>query len=312
MATGFLSQLTSALKSGNGNAQSSQSTRGNNSQTYDAHGNPIVQGNSNPNGGNNNSNGNFSSSNGVSQNQNQNQNQNNQSNESDPLLSLYAPLDSVRPGDQNSGQNNQNQNQNPAPADPQSKELAPGFTAKDLVTKLQGVQFSQSVPAETIQQALGGDVNAFSAVLNQVAQLAAAIAVQQSSELSTSLLDSRLKEFDSRIDSRFSVNSFRQILNDKKYSNPVIQPMVKDIMARIIQKEPNITPDQMREALPLVLQRAIASIQPADQGNNSGSNNPSPRVNQMTGNPQPSNDSNIVSQIINGEGGSLNFDDMFS
>ena len=290
----WFANLSSALggqksqpSSGTQNQSQTQNQNSNQSQgtsvTYDNQGNPVNQN--------------------QSQNQDQSQNQNQSQNNQNQAPDIEALLFSDQPTNQN--QNNQNQNQNRNQNQSQNNqssepEIAPGLTPKQLISNLQAINFGQVIPQESIQAALSGDAQAFSGILNQVAQLSAAIAIQQSSQISNRLLEKQKGEWDQQFNSKFTDGQFSQILADPKYANPFVQPMVKNIVDQMRKRDPNITAEQVKTTLPKLLEHAIKSI--GGQGN---------QMNSMTG--EMFNDSNFQQpqNVRQQQNKSVNYDDIF-
>lgn len=272
-------------QSGTQNQSQTQNQNSNQSQgtsvTYDNQGNPVNQ----------------NQSQSQDQSQNQSQSQNNQSQTPDIETLLFSEQ-STNQSQNNQNQNqNQNQSQNNQSSEP---EIAPGLTSRQLLSNLQAINFGQVIPQESIQAALGGDAQAFSGILNQVAQLSAAIAIQQSSQISNRLLEKQKGEWDQQFNSKFTDGQFSQILADPKYANPFVQPMVKNIVDQMRKRDPNITAEQVKTTLPKLLEHAIKSI--GGQGN---------QMNSMTG--EMFNDSNFQQpqNVRQQQNKSVNYDDIF-
>lgn len=288
----WFANLSSALggqkgqsQSGTQNQSQTQNQNSNQSQgtsvTYDNQGNPVNQ----------------NQSQSQDQSQNQSQSQNNQSQTPDIETLLFSEQ-STNQSQNNQNQNqNQNQSQNNQSSEP---EIAPGLTSKQLISNLQAINFGQVIPQESIQAALSGDAQAFSGILNQVAQLSAAIAIQQSSQISNRLLEKQKGEWDQQFNSKFTDGQFSQILADPKYANPFVQPMVKNIVDQMRKRDPNITAEQVKTTLPKLLEHAIKSI--GGQGN---------QMNSMTG--EMFNDSNFQQpqNVRQQQNKSVNYDDIF-
>lgn len=206
-----------------------------------------------------------------------------------------ADIESLLFGEPEANQNNQNANQanqNPnnqnANSNPTEPEIAPGFTNSQLINNIKSVNFASAITPELAQAALGGDAQAFSQALNNIAQISAAIAVQQSAAISRQMMESQKAEWDNQFSSKFSDNQFSSITADPKYSNPFIKPMVDNIVNQMRKRDPSITPDQVRSALPKLLDHAIKSV-------NIG-NTPMPAANQPNTRTQPN---------------TVNYDDLF-
>lgn len=276
---GFLSTITAALGGGysnptpNGPANNSNGSNGtpaNSSgatQTFDNTGNPVGPNNAqnqgdtngrvgvdNPNSGNNSPNGTPNSS-GTT-----------------PSIEelLFAPP--AQNNEDKTKNQNQPNNQPNAPA-----EIVPGLTAQQLLQNLGSVNYTQTIPPELMTNALGGDVDSFNKVISTVAQLSAAIAVQQSVMANKALLDDRLKSFDSQVTSKIGEAKYQDVLADPKFSNPFVKPLAQTLMAKLRERDPSITPDQIRSTLPQLIEYSMKQFQGTNQSNQSkqpSSNNP--------------------------------------
>lgn len=168
---------------------------------------------------------------------------------------LFAPPASAEPppaGNKESSTDNQSAKQGG------EQEIAPGLTAAQLVKNLGSVNFLAAVPAETVQSALGGDVQAFNQVISSAAQLSAALAVQQAITASNSILDTRFKDFDSSLASKIGESRYSEILADPKFSNPFIRPLAENLINKLRERDPSITPDQIKQTLPNLIQYAMS------------------------------------------------------
>lgn len=187
---------------------------------------------------------------------------------------------------QNQAQNQpQNQSQNQA----QSKELselAPGLSTQQLLQKLGEVNYLQTIPEETLSSALGGDTKAFGQVLSTVAQLSAAIAVHQSVTANNSILDSRLKEFDSTLTNKIGDSRYSEILSDPKFSNPFIRPLAENLIGRLRARDPSITPDQIKSTLPQLIEYSMKQFNQSNQSNQSAQSNQSSQSLPKSNNPR--------------------------
>lgn len=140
---------------------------------------------------------------------------------------------------------------------PTENELAPGLTSKQLVQNLQSVNFLGTIPKETLTAALGGDETAFSSVISSVAQLSAAIAVQQSLTANKAALDKRFSELDGTLTSKIGESKYADILADPKFSNPFVKPLAESLVSRLRERDPSVTPDQIRQVLPSLIEYAM-------------------------------------------------------
>ena len=274
---GFLSTITAALGGGssnpppNGPANNSNGSNGTpanssgiTTQAFDNTGNPVG-----PDTGGNNGRGNPSGSN------TNNNNSNNTTPAPDNIPSveelLFAPPANDQPKQPNQSNQPEDQNKN------QPQEIVPGLTARQLLQNLSSVNYTQTIPPELMTNALGGDVESFNKVISTVAQLSAAIAVQQSVMANKALLDDRLKSFDSQVTSKIGEAKYQDVLADPKFSNPFVKPLAQTLMSKLRERDPSITPDQIRSTLPQLIEYSMKQFQGTNQSNQSkqpSSNNP--------------------------------------
>lgn len=202
------------------------------------------------------------------QNTNSNSNQNSNSPQTQSLESLlFDPIDPApegRPDTSNSPKNPNNQTNQP---DSGPSEIAPGFTPENLLATLRAVPYENAVPAELLESALGGDAKSMHQVLANVAQLSSAVAIQQSLQMFKAQMDQRFQEYDSTLDTKVTGNEFNKILSDPQFSNPYIQPLAKDLISRIRERDPKASPQQVKELLPKLIEHAMKSSQPSFQNN---------------------------------------------
>lgn len=171
---------------------------------------------------------------------------------------LFAPVEN---------KSNPNPNPNPNP-DPKSgtneQELAPGLTSAKLVQNLQSVNFMGTIPKETITAAMNGDSEAFSQVMSSVAQVSAAIAIHQSIAANKSAMDQRFTEFDGKLTSKIGETKYSDILADPKFSSPFVRPLAENLIGRLRERDSSITPDQIKQVLPNLIQHAMKSFGSTD------------------------------------------------
>ena len=231
---GLFQSISNALSGSNSSTNSGGSSNSGSAApsttTFDNAGNEITpssgQGNSNPAGpANSSSNGNVSPApSGV------------QSVEDLLFGEPPAPKATAAPNEPDNKQTPENKD---------AKELVPGLTAQQLIQNLSSVNFMGAIPEDTVTAALGGDTKAFSSIITTVAQLSAAIAVKQSVDASRSLLDSRFTEFDSNLNNKIGESKYQDVLADPRFSNPFVKPLATELMTKLRQRDPSITPDQI-------------------------------------------------------------------
>lgn len=146
------------------------------------------------------------------------------------------------------------------PENKDTKELVPGLTAQQLIQNLSSVNFMGAIPEDTVTAALGGDTKAFSSIITTVAQLSAAIAVKQSVDASRSLLDSRFTEFDSNLNNKIGESKYQDVLADPRFSNPFVKPLATELMTKLRQRDPSITPDQIKQTLPKLIEYSMKNF----------------------------------------------------
>lgn len=172
-----------------------------------------------------------------------------------------APANSPAPApNQGDSKGNQKQTVN---------ELAPGLTSQQLIQNLQSVNFMGAVPPEILQSALSGDQTAFGQVMSSVAQMSAAIAVQQSIVAANAAMEKRFTEFDGNLTSKIGESKFADVLADPKFSNPFVRPLAENLMNRLRANDSSITPDQIKQVLPRLIEHAMKQFPTGgEQGNN--------------------------------------------
>lgn len=275
---GFLSSITAALSGGSSNPTPNGPTNTNGSngtpansggattQTFDNAGNPVGptgdnNGNPNPSSVGSPNSGTNSSTAGAG---------------TTPSIEelLFAPPADQTKKDQPTPENKTTPTDKNAPA-----EIVPGLTAQQLLQNLGSVNYTQTIPPELMTSALGGDVESFNKVISTVAQLSAAIAVQQSVMANKALLDDRFKNFDTQVSSKIGEAKYQDVLADPKFSNPFVQPLAQTLMAKLRERDPSITPDQIRSTLPQLIEYSMKQFQsgnqnPSNQNPPNRSNNP--------------------------------------
>ena len=192
-------------------------------------------------------------------------------------LSLEQLLFAEPPADQNNQQGEQQKPQNNQQNDYLSTEIAPGLTPQKLINNLNSVNFLQAVPSDVMEKALAGDAEAFRQTLSSVAQLSAMVAIQQSLTSSRGQIDQRFQDVDSRVESRIGEARYNDVLADPRFSDPFIKPLATDLVSRLRKQDPKITPEQIKEALPKLIDHAVKRMtsgqEPSNQLGTSNQNN---------------------------------------
>lgn len=260
---GFLSTITAALGGGSSNPTPNGPTNTNGSngtpansggattQTFDNAGNPVGP------SGDNNGNPNPSSVGSP------NPGTNSPANSAGTTPSIEELLFAPPANDQSKQPNQSNQPEDKSKNQPQ--EIVPGLTAQQLLQNLSSVNYTQTIPPELMTNALGGDVDSFNKVISTVAQLSAAIAVQQSVMANKALLDDRFKNFDTQVQSKIGEAKYQDVLADPKFSNPFVQPLAQTLMSKLRERDPSITPDQIRSTLPQLIEYSMKQFQSGNQ-----------------------------------------------
>lgn len=205
-----------------------------------------------------------------------NSNSNQQSPSLEQLLFAEPPADTNNQNNQNNQQPNQKP-QNPQQGEYLNTEIAPGLTPQKLINNLNSVNFLQAVPSEVFEKALAGDAEAFRQTLSSVAQLSALVAIQQSLTSSRGQIDQRFQDVDSRVESRIGEARYNDVLADPRFSDPFIKPLATDLVSRLRKQDPKITPEQIKEALPKLIDHAVKRMtsgqEPSNQSGTGNQNN---------------------------------------
>lgn len=193
------------------------------------------------------------------------------SNQSSP--SLEQLLFAEPPADNNNQQGEQQKTQNNQQSDYLNTEIAPGLTPQKLINNLNSVNFLQAVPSEVLEKALSGDADAFRQTLSSVAQLSAMVAIQQSLTSSRGQIDQRFQDVDSRVESRIGEARYNDVLADPRFSDPFIKPLATDLVSRLRKQDPKITPEQIKEALPKLIDHAVKRMTGGQESGTGNQNN---------------------------------------
>ena len=162
---------------------------------------------------------------------------------------------------------NQDPNPNPtptAPGTPAPVELAPGYTAQNLLDQVRQINMASLLPEEQMQKALSGDTQALIGLLNTSTQMATALAVKQALELSKKSTEASLEAFTPKIGAQVKNAQFEAIYTDPRFSSPFLRPMVENLVSKIRERDPSATPDQIKETLPALIQHSMNSFNLAD------------------------------------------------
>ena len=113
-----------------------------------------------------------------------------------------------------------------------------------LQNKVSGVNFLASVPAETISAALGGDVQAFSSVLNTAVQQALLQSVRVNGTMLNSSMRNRTQEIlaamPTHVQQALNVNQIRQ--DNPVFNHPAARQLLGALEQNLSTQHPGISP----------------------------------------------------------------------
>jgi len=131
----------------------------------------------------------------------------------------------------------------PTMADPILGTLDPVAFRQQVAT----ANFASSIPQEQMQKALGGDVQAFTDVINAASREAFAAAAQLSHGLIEQGVRTGAERLNSGLDSRirnFQVKS--QNTSNEALNHPAVAPMLNAVKMQIASSNPNLSADQVQ------------------------------------------------------------------
>lgn len=108
--------------------------------------------------------------------------------------------------------------------------------------------FAANIPQEQMQKALGGDIQAFSDVINSAAREAFAAAAQLSHGLVEQGVRTGTDRLNGTLDSRirnFQVKS--QNTSNEALNHPAVAPMLNAVKSQIASSNPNLSADQVQQ-----------------------------------------------------------------
>lgn len=151
----------------------------------------------------------------------------------DPFLQMLTPSPDV----QKMYQQQQQQQQQP---------LFAGLTPDKLKEQVGKTNFMAGVDPQKIQAALGGDVNAFSEVINNAVQQAFMGSTQMAQSMVEMGVNTGMERFGSNLDSRF--REFQ--LKGKNSQNPALQhpagqAMLNSVKSQIARANPKLSADEV-------------------------------------------------------------------
>jgi len=143
----------------------------------------------------------------------------------------------------------------PKPADPNAPKTP---TLQDPILgpmdpsafrqQISTANFASGIPAETIQKAVSGDVNAFSEAINLAAREAFAAAAQLSHGLVEHGSRTAAERLNGTLDSR--IRNFQiktQNTNHEALSHPAVAPMLNAVKMQLATSNPQLTPEQVQQ-----------------------------------------------------------------
>lgn len=133
---------------------------------------------------------------------------------------------------------------------------------QQLQAKVSGVNFLAAVPAETITAALGGDVKAFSNVLNTAVQQALLQSVRVSGTMLNSSMRSRTQEILSamptHVQQALNVNQIRQ--DNPVFNHPAARQLLGVLEQNLSTQHPGISPTEASQVAQRFLQDFAAEV----------------------------------------------------
>lgn len=131
-----------------------------------------------------------------------------------------------------------------------------------LQNKVSGVNFLASVPAETISAALGGDVQAFSSVLNTAVQQALLQSVRVNGTMLNSSMRNRTQEILSamptHVQQALNVNQIRQ--DNPVFNHPAARQLLGALEQNLSTQHPGISPTEASQVAQRFLQDFAAEV----------------------------------------------------
>ena len=131
-----------------------------------------------------------------------------------------------------------------------------------LQNKVSGVNFLASVPAETISAALGGDVQAFSSVLNTAVQQALLQSVRVNGTMLNSSMRNRTQEIlaamPTHVQQALNVNQIRQ--DNPVFNHPAARQLLGALEQNLSTQHPGISPTEASQLAQRFLQDFAAEV----------------------------------------------------
>lgn len=108
--------------------------------------------------------------------------------------------------------------------------------------------FTQGIPQDTIQKAMGGDAAAFQDAINMAAREAFSAAAQLSHGLAENATRAGIDRMDGALDGRFKNYSLRnQNVTNEALNHPAVAPMLNAVKIQIAQSNPALSPTEVQQ-----------------------------------------------------------------
>lgn len=151
----------------------------------------------------------------------------------DPFLKLMTPSEEALQQQQNN---------------PQNQSLFGNFDPTAFDAQISKTNFTSGLDQAQVQQALSGDVGAFTQILNQVAQQAFKANLQMTRGLVEQGVKTGTERFSSSLDSRFrDLQLKNQTPKHPVLSNPAVKPMLEALKQQFAAANPKMSPDQIQQ-----------------------------------------------------------------
>jgi hypothetical protein len=154
-----------------------------------------------------------------------------------PDLSSYAAMFTPKAADPNAPQQ-------PTLNDPILNPVDPAKFREQVAN----ANFAASIPQETLQKAISGDVSAFQEAINAAAREAFAAATQLSQGLAEHASRTAAERALGQVDSKVRNHLLKvQNTSNEVLSNPAVSPVFNAVKAQIAQAQPHLSPDAVQK-----------------------------------------------------------------
>lgn len=130
--------------------------------------------------------------------------------------------------------------------------------------KVSSINFMAGASAETVQQALAGNVEAFNSVINSAVQQALLQSMQLSGAMVNQGLRGRSQEllthFPEIVRQQLASQQLRQ--DNPLFSNPATKPVLEALESALVRNQPNLTPQQVSQVAQSYLQEFAKNLIP--------------------------------------------------